>query len=117
MTQFLECPPPLLISRWGGGGGPTIVFHSREHRVGSRLFPTGQGWGVHPPVKNLLIQPPLTKIPPTKFLSPPTKQQFSHYNTIKTAFLAVVIAPAPFLVLISYSLDTQVMLILILIDV
>ena len=29
--------------------------------------------------------------------SPPTKQQFSIYNPIKTAFLAVVIAPAPFL--------------------
>ena len=29
--------------------------------------------------------------------SPPPKQQFSSYNPIKTAFLAVVNAPAPFL--------------------
>ena len=33
------------------------------------------------------------------------------------SFLAVVIAPVPFFVLISYSFDTQVMLSLILIDV
>ena len=45
------------------------------------------------------------------------KQQFLSYNPINTAFLAGVIAPAPFL--FSYSLDTyiQAMLILILIDV
>ena len=35
--------------------------------------------------------------PSTKFLLPPTKQQFSSFNPIKTAFLAVVIGPAPFL--------------------
>ena len=39
------------------------------------------------------------KITPTKFLSTlplkPTKERFSVYNPIKTAFLAVGIAPAP----------------------
>ena len=40
---------------------------------------------------------------PTKCVFPPqqTKQQFSCYNPIKTSFLAVVIAPAPF----SFKLD------------
>ena len=42
--------------------------------------------------------------------SPPIKQQFSCYNPLKTSFLALVIAPVP-------SLDTQVILILILVDV
>ena len=44
--------------------------------------------------------PPLTKSQFTPHPPPPTKQQFSSYNPIKTAFLAVVIAPsnlAPFL--------------------
>ena len=36
---------------------------------------------------------------------------------MKTSFLAVVIAPVPFFVLISHSFETQAMLILILIDV
>ena len=43
---------------------------------------------------------PLTKSQFTPHPPPPTKQQFSRYNPIKTAFLAVVIAPsnlAPFL--------------------
>ena len=36
--------------------------------------------------------------PPTPQKSiPPTKQQFSSFNPIKTTFLAVVIVPAPFL--------------------
>ena len=64
--------------------------------------------------------------------SPPTNQKFSHSppphqifipslqksiqpnKKIKTSFLAVVIASVPFL--ISYSFETQIMLILILID-
>ena len=47
---------------------------------------------------------------PTKFLFPPTKRQ--------TSFLAGVIAPVyTIFVLISYSFETQIMLILILIDV
>ena len=87
--------------------------------------------GVHYNSQRFAYSPPPRKITPppvdslsTKFLFPaatkshtPTKQQFSSYNPIKTAFLAVVIAPAPFLFKIPYSLDTQFMLILILIDV
>ena len=55
---------------------------------------TSQGsayWVVSsPPVENLLIHPHLENFPP-----PHTKQQFSSYNPIKAAFLAVGIAPAP----------------------
>ena len=65
-----------------------------------RAFPPGGMRGVPPPAHS----PHLDKSPTNKFLSPPpkvnsppTKQQFSSYNPIKTAFLAVVIAPAPFL--------------------
>ena len=39
------------------------------------------------------------------------------YNALKTLFLAVVFAPVPFFILISYSLYTSVMPILILINV
>ena len=64
-------------------------------------------WGESPPpAQNLLIPPP-KKQPPTPLprqiyipqpkVNPPIKQQLSSYNPIKTAFLAVVIAPAPFL--------------------
>ena len=76
-----------------------------------------------PPAKNLLISPKLEIFSSSRLHAPPpppplTKQQFSSYNPIKTAFLAVVIALAPSIfVLISFSLDTQVMLIFILIDV
>ena len=61
--------------------------------------------GVPPtPAKNLLIlDPPRFSLhqifipPPTKSKFTPTKQHFSSYNPIKIAFLAVVIAAAPFL--------------------
>ena len=62
-------------------------------------------WGNPPPDENLLIAPPPhqkipptpSRLPPPKVNSPsPTKQQFPSYNPIKTTFLAVVIAPAPF---------------------
>ena len=39
--------------------------------------------------------PPPRKMPSINFY-PPTKQQFSCYNPIKTSFLAVVVAPVPF---------------------
>ena len=55
---------------WVGGGGTQC-----------RVFPTG-GWRESPHHQS---QSPLR----------PTKQQFSSYNPIKTAFLAVVIATAP----------------------
>ena len=74
---------------WGGVGG-----------VG--------GGGSTPPAKNSLI--PTGKVPPVystpnKFLFPPHEKSippnytkiFKSYNLIKTSFLAVVIAPLPFL--------------------
>ena len=68
--------------------------------------------------------PPSTHTPPNQIfisfppkINPPTKKNFLNYNPIKTSFLAVVIAPVPFMFLVSYSFDTQVMLILILIEV
>ena len=57
-------------------------------------------WGESPPPpsKNLLIPTHLEKFPPSRLPPPPpTKQQFSSYNLIKTTFLAVAIALAPFL--------------------
>ena len=72
--------------KWGG----EFVFQmERLHFwVGSRgtqcrVFPTGGDEGESSPT--------------TKSQSPlhPTKQKFSSYNPIKTAFLAVVLAPAP----------------------
>ena len=81
-----------------------------------------QRFAYSPPPRKITL-PPVDSLS-TKFLCSaattshtPTKQQFSSYNPIKTAFLDVVIAPAPFLFKIPYSLDTQFMLILILIDV
>ena len=67
-----------------------------------RVFPTGGNGGKvlpPPPAKNLLIPPHLEKFPHSRLTPPPktTKQQFSSYNPIKTAFLAVVNALAPFL--------------------
>ena len=81
--------------------------------------------------KNLLILPHLEKLPQppvdslsTKLFFPaitkshtPTKQQFLRYNPIERAFLAVFIAPALCLIKSTYSLDTQVILTLILTDV
>ena len=70
-----------------------------------RAFSTGGNGGRVPPTSQKFTHSPphLEKFPPsrllrTKYLSPPTtKQQFSSYNSIKTAFLAAVIAVAPFL--------------------
>ena len=57
------------------------------------------GWGEsplhHPKIAYPLhLEKPLQ---PNFYSPPPTKQQFSSYNPIKTAFLAVFIVPAPFL--------------------
>ena len=65
----------------------------------------GEMGGVPRPVEKLLIPPSTEKIPlPNKFPPPlyqrfsaSTKKQFSCYNPIKASFLAVVIAPIPFL--------------------
>ena len=77
-----------------------------------RVFPTGGMGGESPPPTNLKFShtPNLEKflpsrLPPLSLIFYPTlpplpratKQQFSSYNPIKTAFLAVVIALAPFL--------------------
>ena len=71
-----------------------------------RVFPTGV-WG-SPPFNKKCARSTL----PTKFLFPPTKSQFKLIKKIKT-FLAVVIVPVPFLlVLILYSFKTQIILIL-----
>ena len=66
---------------WGDGGSP----------------PTRQKFAQPPPPRKTSpsrLPPPTTK---SQFRPPHTKQQFSSYNPIKTLFLAVVIAPAPFL--------------------
>ena len=56
--------------------------------------------------------------PPPHQILIPSHQKLIHPNKkIKMSFLAVVIAPVPFFVLISYTFETQIMLILILIDV
>ena len=48
-------------------------------------------------IPSTVDSPHQTFIPPTKSQPPPTKQQFSSCKPIKTAFLALVIAPAPLL--------------------
>ena len=58
-------------------------------------------WGGVPSTSPKFAHPP-TPLPrqiyiPQPKVNPPIKQQLSSYNPIKTAFLAVVIAPAPFL--------------------
>ena len=65
-----------------------------------RAFPTVGMGGVPPPAENLLI-PPLPPPPPKRVNPPLLNNNFqvipNNINPIKTAFLAVVIAPAPFL--------------------
>ena len=57
-------------------------------------------------------------LPDLKSIFPPTKQKFPIYNPVKMSLFAVVIATVcTIFVLISYSGGTQVMLILILINV
>ena len=71
--------------QWGVGG---LFFRWRGF-----IF----GWAVGAPNAGFSLlgdggSPPTTKVnPPLR----PTKQQFSSYNPIKTAFLAVLIATAP----------------------
>ena len=54
------------------------------------------GESPHPPKIYSFPLPPKFLFPSTKSHSPLTKQQFSSYNPIKTTFLAVAIASAPF---------------------
>ena len=72
-------------------------------------FPYLEDRGVPPPTKNLLIHPLRTK-----FLFPPTESQF---NLIKNKNIFFSCSHYTIFVLISYSFNTQIMLILILIDV
>ena len=74
--------------------------------AGYRVFPTGgMGEGASPFTSQKFahsspprkIPPSTLPLPPPNFYSPTTKQRFSSYNPIKTAFLGEVIAPAPFL--------------------
>ena len=60
---------------------------------------------------------PIHPSPPPKVNPLPTKQQFSNYNSKKPSILSCSHCPCSIFVLMSYSLDTQVMSILILIDV
>ena len=60
------------------------------------VFPTGGMMGKPPLAKNLLIPPP-GKNHPIDILPPPSPLLFLCYNPIKTLFLAVIIAPVPFL--------------------
>ena len=68
------------------------------------------------------LSPPLTSQIPFSRL-PTAKVHFPHWitflnnNPIRTSFFAVVIDPLPFFILTSYSFYTQVMVILVLIDV
>ena len=69
-----------------------------------RVYKTGFSLPIHPS-------------PPPKVNPLPTKQQFSSYNSKKPSILSCSHCPRSIFVLMSYSLDTQVMLVFILIDV
>ena len=65
-------------------------------------FPYLGEWGWSPLYQQKIcsfspVDSPHQIISPPPKVDPPTKQQFSRYNPIKTRFLAVVIVPAPFL--------------------
>ena len=57
-----------------------------------KIFPTGVMGEYPPPGKNLLIL-----LLPTKILFPPHQRSIQSNRKVKTSFLAVVIAPVPFL--------------------
>ena len=57
-----------------------------------RIFPTGAMGESPPPAKHLLILPL-----PTNVLFPPHQKSIQPNRKMKTSFLAVVIAPVPFL--------------------
>ena len=99
-----------------------INSHQTNYHQLSRVFSTERGWGggmegvshqlkicsFLPTSKNsqpsrLPLPPPTNFYSPStksQFLTPPpplTRQHFSSYHQIKTSFLAVAIAPVPFL--------------------
>ena len=61
-----------------------------------RVFPIVGMEEVPTTIKTSSHSPHLEKSPRENFIAP-TKQQFSNYNSIKTAYLALVIVTAPFL--------------------
>ena len=72
-----------------------IVFLPCFYVRDNRIFPTG---GSPPHQPRICSSPPPVRLPPHQiFISPSPHQQFSSNNSIKTLFLAVVIAPVPFL--------------------
>ena len=89
---------------------------------GAQSFPY---WGIVGtlPTSQKFTHPPPHKIPPPNIYSPyqrlnsPIKSQFSCYNPIKASFLAVAIAPVPFLFNFIVFAHTQITQILILINV
>ena len=88
-----------IIDELGGGGLKflTLFFLGGGGQKGLYC----EGWGELLPhwSKNYssLPFPYQEKSPPVDSVSPTNKKQFSCYNPIKTSFLAVVIAPVPFL--------------------
>ena len=85
-------------------------MNKKKHMPMSSFSLLQDGGGVpSSKAKSLLIHHHLetfspSRLPPHQILSPslninssPSKKQFSCYNPIKTSFLAVVIAPVPFL--------------------
>ena len=97
----------------------------------TRFSVLGRWGGVPPPAKNLLISPNLEKFPlPQNFYSTPpsirqslapsplsTKKKILIYNLIVNCIFRCRYYSCSIFALVSYSLDTQIMLIFILIDV
>ena len=71
-----------------------MVDHVNPKIAHPRVFHTGEFFPSTS--RKFAHSPHHEKLPQLNFYPPrPTKQQFSSYNPIKTAFLAVGIAPAP----------------------
>ena len=87
----------------GGSSKPKIAHHrifctTGDMRRGHSPHPSTSQNLVHftPPGK-ILLPPTMKFLSPQPKVNPPTKKQSSSYNPIKTAFLAVGIAPTTFL--------------------
>ena len=70
-----------------------------------RVFPT-RGIGGLSPLAKKFSYFVLVESPHQRLLSPTTEQKFSSYSPIKTSFLAMVIAPVQFFIVLSYSVHT-----------
>ena len=71
----------------------TNVGQNESNALLIYIYNWGMGEGESPPSTSQKF----ANSPHQKSTPAPTKQQFSSHNPIKTAFLAVVNAPAPFL--------------------